>query len=138
MQFDPEAASISGDIIVDATSGNSGSGARDRRMNKDILESQRYPEIRFTPTKLSGPLSLTKNNSSVTVTGIFEIHGHPHELAIPVDIQVTGANVTAQGKFIVPYVLWGMKDPSTFLLKVDKKVAIEVSATGRISGVRPP
>lgn len=131
--FDPTAKTISGEVIVDAASGDSGSGARDRRMNKNVLESQRYSEIRFTPTTLGGAISLT-NSSSVTVTGMFEIHGQRHELTMPMAVKVAGENVTARGEFVVPYVAWGMKDPSTFLLRVDKKVTIDIVAIGRITG----
>jgi polyisoprenoid-binding protein YceI len=134
MEFDPVAKSISGEVIVDAASGNSGSGARDRRMNKNVLESERYPEIRFTPSKITGNVSLS-GSSAVTVTGSFEIHGQRHPLTIPLDVRVDGENVTARGKFVVPYVTWGMKDPSTFVLRVDKKVTVDIVAAGRISGL---
>ena len=45
LHFDPETGKASGEIVVDATSGQSGSAARDRRMHSNILESERYPEI---------------------------------------------------------------------------------------------
>lgn len=134
LEFDPAAQSISGDVVVDATSGNSGSEGRDRRMHQQVLESARYPEIRFSPTKLTGTVSST-NNSAVTVAGMFEIHGQRHEIKIPMDVRVDGNNLTARGKFVVPYVAWGMKDPSNFLLKVEKKVTIEIVAEGRITGL---
>ena len=34
--------------------------------------------------------------------------------------------------FALPYVSWGMKNPSTFVLRVDEKVAIEIHAAGRV------
>ena len=34
--------------------------------------------------------------------------------------------------FVIPYVQWGMKNPSNFLLKVNDKVEIRVQAVGRI------
>jgi polyisoprenoid-binding protein YceI len=134
IEFDPAAKTISGQVIVDAASGNSGSGARDKRMNKNVLESQRYPEIRFTPARITGGISLT-NSSPVIVTGAFEIHGEPHQVAIPMNVRIDGETVTARAEFVVPYVAWGMKDPSTFVLRVDKKVTVDVVAIGRITGL---
>ena len=51
LEFDPASGGISGEIVVDAKSGESGSGMRDRKMNKEILESDRYPEIAFHPDR---------------------------------------------------------------------------------------
>jgi polyisoprenoid-binding protein YceI len=135
IQFDAAAETISGEVIVDAATGNSGSAARDGRMRKNVLESQRYPEIRFTPESLRGSVS-SANSSSVSVTGMFEIHGQRHELTIPMQVRVDGENVAARGEFAVPYVAWGMKDPSTFLLRVDKKVTIGIVAMGRLTGLQ--
>jgi len=134
VEFDAGAKTISGEVVVDAASGSSGSGARDGRMNKNVLESQHYPEIRFTPASVTGSVSLS-NGSSITVTGMFEIHGQSHELRIPMQVRVDGENVTARGEFVVPYVAWGMKDPSSFVLRVDKRVTIEIVAMGRIRGL---
>lgn len=134
IEFNPGAKTISGEVIVDAASGNSGSRGRDGRMQRQVLESQRYAEIRFSPTNITGTLSTT-NISSVTATGMFEIHGQRHQLAIPMAVRVDGEHVTARGEFVVPYVAWGMKDPSTFVLRVDKKVTIDIVATGRITGL---
>ena len=54
LQLDP-AGKISGEIVVDATSGDSGSGMRDRKMHKEVLESERYPEISFRPDRVEEP-----------------------------------------------------------------------------------
>src|SRR5438552_18875149 len=45
LQLQPASGKISGEIVVDAASGQSGSGSRDRKMHKEILESNRFPEI---------------------------------------------------------------------------------------------
>ena len=47
MQFDEATGKASGELVVDAASGSSGGGARDKRMNKEILETDHYPEIVF-------------------------------------------------------------------------------------------
>jgi polyisoprenoid-binding protein YceI len=57
IQFDPSTGAASGEIVVDATSGQSGSEARDKRMHKNILESQKFPEITFVPSRIHGTVS---------------------------------------------------------------------------------
>ncbi len=131
VQLDPVAKRISGAIVVDAASGDSGGGARDRRMKRDILEVQRYPDISFTPTAVDG-LSNDAQISQARVSGGFAIHGQRHEISFPVHIERSEAAVTAAGHFIVPYVEWGMKDPSTFILRVSNKVDVDVYAVGHI------
>src|SRR5271169_2614080 len=39
VRFDPATNAISGEIVVDAASGHTGSVGRDRKMHKEILES---------------------------------------------------------------------------------------------------
>src|ERR1039458_28158 len=55
--FDPQSGQASGELVVDATSGNSGSKVRDSRMNADILESGKYPEIAFRPDRVEGDVA---------------------------------------------------------------------------------
>ena len=131
VSFNPQSNAIKGEIVVDAASGNSGSKARDKRMTRDILEAQRFPEIRFNPTGSIG--SISRNGvSDVQITGLFLIHGEAHNITIPMHVQIAQDQVTATGKFAVPYVGWGMKNPSNFLLKVNDKVEIDLNAVGRI------
>jgi polyisoprenoid-binding protein YceI len=131
IRFDPATGKAGGQIVVDATSGNSGNGSRDSRMHKSILESARYPEIVFTPDSVTGALT-GPGPWHVQVHGSFKIHGVEHELVLPVDAQVGPDRFAASMAFAVPYVSWGMKNPSTFVLRVDEKVGIEIHAAGRV------
>ncbi|MGI8745584.1 MAG: YceI family protein [Bryobacteraceae bacterium] len=134
IRFDPSTGQASGSLIVDATSGNSGSGARDRRMNDAILESAQYPEIAFTPDRVDGKLNL-RGDSEVSLHGTFRIHGADHEMVLPVKAHVAQSNLSAEIQFPVPYVKCGMRNPSTLFLRVKDTVRIQIHAVGQLSGV---
>ena len=130
--FDPKSGDASGEIIVDATSGESGNHARDKKMHKEILESQRYPEIIFSPKHVMGKLA-DQGTSNIQVQGVFHVHGADHDLTLSLPVEKSGDAVKASTRFIVPYQDWGMKNPSTFLLKVENKVSISISSAGHIT-----
>jgi len=130
--FDNETGRAGGEVVVDATSGDSGSGARDSRMHKNILESAKYPDVSFAPDRMEGKVE-SAGVSNVKLHGIFRIHGEAHEITVPVRVTAKGDTLDADIKFDVPFVAWGMKDPSTFILKVEKSVEIDVHASGRLA-----
>ena len=129
--FDAQTGEAGGQIVVDATSGNSGNGMRDSKMKKDVLESARYPEIVFTPKHVSGFVA-GKGSSTVQVAGDFSIHGATHPLTLTLPVVLKGSTIDAQTKFDVPYEQWGMKNPSTLFLKVSNTVQISISAVGEM------
>src|SRR5579863_5910135 len=47
VRYELATGKCSGEIVIDARSGDSGSEARDKRMHKNILESDRFPDIVF-------------------------------------------------------------------------------------------
>lgn len=129
IDFDPNTGAIHGLIVVDATSGQSGSRIRDRRMHREILQTSRYPEITFRPDRVEGKVS-PSGSSSVQVHGVFSIHGSDHEITLPARIQTSPDGWIVDLHFTIPYVKWGIKNPSTFLLRVSESVEIDVHATG--------
>jgi len=131
LRFDPANGNVAGEVVVDAASGESGSDARDRRMHRNILESSRYPEIIFAPDRVEGTV-LPTGPSKLQVHGIFTIHGASHEMTIPVELRMGEGQATATMRFAVPYVKWGMKNPSTLLLRVSDKVDIEIQTAAEI------
>ena len=135
MIFDPKTGIAEGEILVDAASGASGNSMRDSAMKKKVLETDKYPEVFFHPAKVAGepkPGSL----QDVTVDGTFNIHGADHALRMGVKVQTNGDKIIATTHFVVPFVDWGMKDPSNFVLKVGKQVDVDVVAHGTIEGMQ--
>jgi polyisoprenoid-binding protein YceI len=132
VHFNPATGSASGLVIVDAASGNTGNDGRDHKMHTAVLESQRFTEIRFTPDKLSGTLNL-QGSSDVRLEGMLSLHGDEHAATLPLSVQIDGKNLSATTHFEVPYVSWGMKNPSTFVLRVSEKVEVEITASGKLS-----
>jgi polyisoprenoid-binding protein YceI len=130
-QFDPVTGKAAGELVVDATSGNSGSGARDRRMHKEILQSDKFPEIVFRPDRVDGKV-LPQGASQVQVHGIFTIHGVDHEMMMPLEVQASEGQYSATGHFSVPYVQWGMKNPSTLMLRVNDTVEITIETVVKV------
>lgn len=122
---------MSGEILVDATSGNSGNGMRDRKMHKEVLESARYPEIDFRPDRIEGKLP-SEGKSSVMLHGIFSIHGVDHEITVPAQVDMSAEQWNATVHFAIPYTKWGMKNPSTLFLRVNDSVEIDLDAAGKI------
>lgn len=130
--FDSKTGDASGQIVVDATSGESGNHTRDGKMHKEILESGRYPEIVFLPKHVTGNVP-TEGNSTLQVQGVFRIHGGDHDLTLSFPVQSDGSKTIATTKFEVPYEAWGMKNPSTLFLKVENKVEIDISTAGTVT-----
>jgi polyisoprenoid-binding protein YceI len=136
IRFDTTTGAAGGLITVDATSGDSGSHGRDHKMHKEILESAKYPEITFAPQHVSGQVP-QDGKAQVTLTGLMTLHGQPHEMSINVPVEVHSGQAIADMGFLVPYVQWGLKNPSTFILRVSDKVDISVHAVGHIAAAAP-
>jgi polyisoprenoid-binding protein YceI len=120
--------SADGLIEIDATSGESGNAARDQRMHQSVLESDRFPTISFHPTHVLGKLT-SSSDEIITVEGVFRIHGADHPTQLRIDLHPEGEAFALKTHFTVPYVDWGMKDPSILLFRVDKTVNIDIEAS---------
>lgn len=132
VHFDPESGKAGGEIVVYATSGESGNSSRDARMHKEILETPKYPDAIFRPTMVEGKVSRT-GDSDVKMHGVMKLHGKDYEMVVPVHAQLAAEHWTGTASFPVPYIEWGLKDPSNWLLKVKPIVDIEVEMAGTTS-----
>ena len=130
-RFDPDTGAATGEIVVDATSAETGNGSRDKKMHRKVLVTADNPRIVLRIRSLEGNLAL-EGASKVTLHGEIVILGQPHEIAIQLQVEIGGEDFTAHLEFEIPYVEWGLKDPSTFILRVAKEVRVTIEAAGTI------
>jgi polyisoprenoid-binding protein YceI len=123
LRFDSESGTASGELVVDATTGKSGNDTRDGKMKKEILEISKFPSIVFAPLHMNGTVAQS-GGSQVQLQGT---------MTIVVPVRVNGNQASADVHFVVPYVEWGLKNPSTLFLRVSKTVEIDVHAVGTIT-----
>ncbi len=136
VRIDPDTHEASGRFVLDATSAQTGVSRRDRKMHEKILESRTYPDIVFEPQRFSGELNPV-GRSQLELHGMLEMHGTKRPMDMTVVATSDGTQVKGTGMMIVPYLQWGLRDPSFFLLRVEKEVRVTIHAVGRLSGGGP-
>ena len=132
IEFDRSVPKISGSVVVLASSGKTGNDSRDKKMNKDILKVDQFANVSFAPKAYSGTIA-SSGDSTIQVSGLFTLLGTGHDLTIPMQIHIDGPKATATAHFIVPYVQWGLKNPSFLIWKAENDVAIDLSLVGKIA-----
>jgi polyisoprenoid-binding protein YceI len=132
VEYDNSAHTIGGSVIVAAGSGDTGNQGRDKKMDKDILETQKYSTVTFVPKSFTGTIA-PAGDSTIHVAGTITLLGAPHDITVPMQIHMDGNNATANASFQIPYVQWGLKDPSFFVLKAQKEVDINLTLVGTVS-----
>jgi polyisoprenoid-binding protein YceI len=134
LRFDAQNGGASGQLTVDATTGESGNKGRDRKMHQQVLESAAYPDITFQPQHVIGKIAAA-GASQMEIQGLMTMHGQTRAMTVNGPVQINGDQVSADLRFVVPYQQWGMKNPSVLLLRVSDKVEITVHAVGRLMPV---
>ena len=132
IEFDRGTPKMLGSVVVLAGSGKTGNDSRDKKMNKDILKVEQYATVSFEPKTYTGAIALS-GDSTIQVTGVFTLLGTPHEITIPILVHLEGTTATAKAHFVVPYVQWGLKNPSFLIWKAEDNVAIDLSFAGRLA-----
>ena len=132
IEFDNSNRKMSGSLAVVAGSGKTGNDSRDKKMKNDILKVDQYATVSFTPKIYTGTIA-PSGDSTIQVSGVFTLLGNPHDLMIPMQIHRNGSTATAKAQFVVPYVQWGLKNPSFMFWKAENDVTIRLSLIGRVS-----
>jgi polyisoprenoid-binding protein YceI len=135
--FDDAAGTASGAITLDALKAQTGSSGRDEKMHAEVLLTGRFPTITLRATRIEGQVPASVEGSvkgTVKLHGSIGLIGAEHEVVLPAELEVSGDQVTGRASFDVPFVQWGLKDPSVLFLKVEKVVRVTVEVAGRLSG----
>ena len=132
IEFDRSNSKMSGSVAVLAGSGKTGNDSRDKKMNKDILKVDQYTTVSFVPKTYTGTIA-PSGDSTIQVSGVFTLLGNPHDLTIPMQIHMDGSKATARAQFVIPYVQWGLKNPSFMFWKAENDVAMDLNLVGQVS-----
>ena len=132
IEYDPRQPTMSGLITVAAAGGTTGNGSRDKRMSKDILKADKFTTITFAPKTYSGTIKAS-GDSTIQVNGVFTLLGSPHDLTIPMQVHLDSSSALASAEFVVPYIQWGLKNPSFLIWKAEENVTVYVSLHGQLS-----
>jgi hypothetical protein len=65
--------------------------------------------------------------------GVLKLHGTERAITLTGSVQIPGSNLAASAHFALPYTEWGVKNPSTFILRVSDKVQIDIMAAGHLT-----
>jgi polyisoprenoid-binding protein YceI len=132
IEFDGAAQKIAGNVAVGAGTGKTGNDSRDKKMNKDILKVDQYTTVTFAPKAFTGKLA-PKGDSTIQVTGVITLLGIPHEITVPMQVHIDESKATAVAQFNIPYVQWGLKNPSFLMWRAENDVAMNLTLAGQIS-----
>jgi len=125
IRFDPDTGAASGQVTLDLRRAETGNRLRDREMRQNVFETERFPLVVFRPSRMHGIL-LPSSVSDILLVGIVVMHGTEHAFRLPIKVRVDGESVSAETAFEIPYVAWGMRNPSLLLLRVAPAAAVTV------------
>lgn len=131
LRFAPEGGAASGAVVVGAASFATGNATRDAKMHEQVLLSARFPEIRFDAERLE-VRARSGATAEVTLHGTLELHGARHALSVPAALVRDGGELRIDARFTAPYVAWGLRDVSTFLMRVAKQVEVQLELRGAL------
>jgi len=134
IHFDPSTGKAGGSLVVDATSGDTDNSGRDKKMHQEIIQSPKFNEIVFVASGVKGSPA-PQGASRLEISGVLQLCGKDHDMTLVADVISTGDHFQAKVHFSVPYVKWGLKNPSTFFLRAEDTVDIDVETSGALASV---
>jgi polyisoprenoid-binding protein YceI len=129
VRFDPATGEASGELVVDLVKAETGNKSRDKTMHQEVLEDAKWPLATFRATRFKGTVP-EEGDADVSLEGVLSFHGADHPMTLAGKLHVARGKVSGEVDFPIPFVEWGLHDPSWFVLKVAKVVQVHVHAEG--------
>ena len=133
LTWDTETGVASGQVVIQSADLDTGIDARNAKMHDLVLKTLEHPEISFEATgfELRQPGT---DEMRFVLKGTLTLVGTSHEIELESHARRRGDDSwKARADLNVPYVEWGLEDPSMALFGVDKHVAVEVKAIGTLT-----
>ena len=149
--FGGQTRDVSGQIVVDlaalakgvrgAISANpaglsTGIGLRDSDLQA-VMETARYPVIRFTVTEVRSPKAalVPGDQVEVVVTGTMEIHGVRRTIQVPATITVATEKIEVRGRTALQMSDYGIQPPQAFFfIRVQDQVRVQFTLVAEPAG----
>ena len=137
IRFDPASEQASGEVVIDLTASDTGIARRDRKMQEQVLKTDRFPHAVFRVSRIDFLGPLQQGGNDLQLHGQLDLAGTAHDVSVLAHADLDGDHVTASAWLDVPYVDWGLHDPSFFVLRVAKVVRVTMTIEGRLEGEMP-
>ena len=125
IKIDNRQQRVHGLVYIDTTKISTHNKDRDKKMHREVLESARFPDIYFKPILYRGDLQLGKAGQ-IELVGELYIHGDSHTIEVPCSVDWQEGQLHLSANYTLPYVAWGMKDPSKFIFRVGKEAYLKM------------
>ena len=129
--FDRATGEAAGEITIDLKGAQTGNKSRDKTMQEEVLETQKHPTAVFRAERVRGTVP-ESGAGQLTLDGTLSFHGADHKVSLPAKVDVQNGRVKADAQLEIPYVEWGLHDPSILMLRVAKVVTVKVRAEGTL------
>jgi len=138
VMLDLSVGTASGEIVVDARSGKGGNIFRNRHLHERILESSKYPDVRFHPMTVLRIVTLDRCACRFDVNGKLNLRGKEEPFRFRIDVGAVGSalDLTATSG-ILNWSNFGVADYGRLCTAVEDSI-VYVRAGVRADGLQMP
>ncbi|MEW6324272.1 MAG: YceI family protein [Nitrospirota bacterium] len=122
-----------GAVSVKAASLKTGNRLRDRNM-RTMLETDRYPDIRFTlgQVKIKQMPTAEERAATLLVSGQLQVRDVTRPLQLPVTVVPGTDTIVITGQFPLTFTELGLTPPTLLFVKVDNQMTIRFRLVARL------